>query len=208
LSIRGVWNITTALFFDLLSGTGIWMFLAIWYLILDVSRQRFRPELLERLGESLRELMKLTLYYALFYFLAVSIAVALPLLNTGNSSWVEVIFSPYLIFVAIGAASVVFPLYSIHNAIIRLKNERLGTIRAESQNLMKKLDLIDPNDPKTGQILGVIAGLQATQVKEKYIQSIPEWPVNVDFIGKLAGLIIMPTIVRIFIEFFRGYLPL
>ncbi len=29
-----------------------------------------------------------------------------------------------------------------------------------------------------------------------------------DFVGKLAGLIIMPTIIRVFVELFRRILPL
>jgi hypothetical protein len=207
-SLRVIWNLISALFFDLLSGTGVWMFLGIWYLIFTVSRQKFRAELLNRAVEEFHELMKLTLYYALFYFITISIAVALPLLSSRSSSWGEVIFSPYLLFVIIGAASVVFPLYSIHDALVKLKKVRLDKLRAESDNLLQQLEHIRADGTDSNQILVLMLGLQAVQVKERYVVAAQEWPVNIDFVGKLAGLIIMPTIVRIFIELFRGYLPL
>ena len=207
-SLRIAWNVASALFFDLLSGTGVWMFLGIWYLIFTVSRQKFRAELLDRAAEGFHELMKLTLYYALFYFITISIAVALPLLSSRSSSWGEVIFSPYLLFVLLGAASVIFPLFSIHDALVKLKGVRLGKLRAESDDLIQQLDQIRLSGGDSNQILVLMVGLQAVQLKERYVQAAHDWPVNMDFVGKLAGLIIMPTIVRIFIELFRGYLPL
>ncbi len=184
------------------------MFLGIFYLIVTVSRQKLRPELLDRAGEGFHELMRLILNYALFYFITISIAVAMPLIKDSSVFWTEVVFSPYLLFVIIGAAIVVLPLYSIHDALVKLKGVRMERLRIESDNLLQQLEKAKAVGSEVNQVLVIMAGLQAVQLKEKYVQTAQEWPVNMDFIGKLAGLIILPTIVRIFIELFREYLPL
>jgi hypothetical protein len=206
LKPRFIWELFTAVFFDLLSGTGVWMFLGIWYTIFEASHQKFHVDLLDRVSESFRLLMQLTLYYAVFYFITVSVAVGLPMLSTGSSSWMEVVISSYLAFVAFGVASVVFPLYNIHTALVKLKAAKLAEIRFESNALIRRLEEAKGDD--LAGTLSIMAGLQAVQVKENYIMSAPEWPVNMDFLGKLAGLVILPTVVRVFIELFRSYLPI
>jgi len=210
-----VWGLSISVFGWLLAGTAIWMFVSIWLTIFLISRQPLNVKLSPETIARFRELNMLALWFSLFYFIGVSIgnipflasAPALPLL--------EIVVSPYLFFTAIGMVGVLLPFYNIHNALFRLKKQELSKVSEESEQLMQQLDEILKKQPARqmgGQIDAVVAQTTAItarllvlQVKEKRVKAAQEWPIDVSFLSKLTGLILIPIVSRIAIQIFTRY---
>ncbi len=81
--------------------------------------------------ESFRGLNMLALWFSLFYFLAVSIGVAVSVAGSPAFPLLEIVFSPMPLFIGIDLVSILFPFFNIHRAPRRLKREGLDEIALE-----------------------------------------------------------------------------
>jgi hypothetical protein len=124
------------------------------------------------------------------------------------SSLIELVFSPTIIFIAIGIVSILFPFYNLHKTLLDLKNRELRNIQEEFERLRKILDEVlemKPNKQSNNQILAIIGRIFSLQIKEKSVFTAPEWPFDVGFISKILGLVLIPAVVRILIEIFNRF---
>lgn len=73
----------------------------------------------------------LALWFSLFYFLAVSIGVAVSVSGSPAFSVLEIVFSSMPLFIGIGVVSILFLFFNIHRALRRLKRKELIEIAIE-----------------------------------------------------------------------------
>jgi hypothetical protein len=207
-NLHKIWNLFFIIFVNLLSGTGTWFVISIWLSIFMISRQPLDLELSSDIIKKFRGLTKFILYFSLFYFLTISIGLFITLVGSPASSLIEFVFSPTIIFIAIGIVSILFPFYNIHKTLLDLKNRELRNIQEEFERLRKKLDEVlgmESNKQSNNQILAIIGRIFSLQMKEKSVNTAPEWPFDVGFISKILGLVLIPAVVRIFIEIFNRF---
>ena len=200
-SLHSIWNLFLNSFGLLLTATAIWMFAAIWLTIFNISRQpldvTFSSETLARF----RELSLLALWFAFFYFVGVSIGNISFFTGAQSFSVSEIFLSPYLFFIAVGVAGILFPFYNIHTVLLKMKQRELSRISVESELLLQQLDEA-LNKQKTGQpvdnkIALIHYRLFGLQIKEKRAKAAMEWPIDMTFISKLLALVLIPILSRI-----------
>ena len=210
-TLHVVWNLSFSLFFYLLIATGIWIFVSIWLTIFLISRQPLSVKLSPELVEKFRDLSIVALWVSLGYFLGLSLSLGLTTFSAGAPalSLLEIVVSPNLFFIVIGIIGILFPFYNIHKALLRLKRQELLKIAEESERLLQELDEILAKQPTgrfSGQTIGTLARLFSLQFKERYIKAAPEWPIDISFLSKLTGLVLIPIISRIAMQIFTQYL--
>jgi hypothetical protein len=89
-----------------------------------------------------------------------------------------------------GVLTFLGPFYSIHLALIRLKECELQKLEKKQGELVENLDVALAED-RDDNILGITARLVALQVREKDITEAEEWPVNLTYLSALSGLALM-----------------
>jgi hypothetical protein len=201
---HSLWGLFFVSFNYLLTGTGLWLGVSIWLTVFLISRQPLRVELSPGLIERFRGLSKLTLWFALFYFLAVSISVAASVAGGPVFSLTEIVFSPLLILIVIGVACVLLPFYNIHRALIGLKRRELSEIEEEYERL--RIQLEEASRQGESAEVGAITAMSrffSLQIKERKLREAPEWPVDIGFITKLVSVVLIPAVVRISVELFN-----
>jgi hypothetical protein len=184
------------------------MGVSIWITILLISNQPLRVEISENIVERFRGLAMLAWWFSLFYFIAISLGIGINLIGTPAMSILEIIFSPFLLFVGIGLVSILFPFFNIHRALLRLKKDEMERIEEEYVRLRNGLEeiLADERDhqrsDKTMTVLGRILSLQ---IKERSVREAAEWPIDISFLSRLLSLVLLPALVRISIELFNRF---
>lgn len=196
-----IWNLLFNSFGLLLTATAIWMFVSIWLTIFFISRQQLNVKLSSETIARFRELSMLALWFSLFYFIGVSIGNIAYFTSAQALSLTEILISPYLFFIAIGIAGILFPFYNIHIALFKMKEQELLRISEESQQLLKQLDEA-LNEQATSQdvdkkIAVMHYRLFSLQIKEKHVRAAQEWPIDLSFFSKLLILVLIPIISRI-----------
>jgi hypothetical protein len=200
---HSLWGLAFVSFVYLLTGTGIWMGVSIWLTVFIISRQPLRVELSPGLIERFRGLSMLTLWFALFYFLAISIGIATSVVGGSAVSMTEMLLSPFLLFIALGVACVLLPFYNIHRALVGLKLRELREIEGEYETLRLQLE-----EASRGDGSGAIAAmgrLFSLQIRERRLREAPEWPVDVGFVSRLVSVVLIPAVVRISVELFNRF---
>jgi hypothetical protein len=200
-SLHIIWNLFLNSFSLLLTATAMWMFAAIWLTIFNISRQpldvTFSSETLARF----RELSLLALWFAFFYFVGVSIGNISFFAGAQSFSVSEIFLSPYLFFIAVGVAGILFPFYNIHMVLLKMKQQELSRISAESELLLQQLDEAlnkqKTDQPVDNKIELIHYRLFGLQIKEKRAKAAKEWPVDMTFISKLLALVLIPILSRI-----------
>ena len=195
-----VWNLAVNLFGWLLGATAIWMLGSIWITIFLISRQPLNVKLSPETTIRFRELSMFSLLFSLFYFVGVSIGNIPFLVNVPSLSLFEIIISPYLLFIALGIAGILFPFYNIHMTLQKMKKQELSRISEESEQLLRQLDEIfakQPTNQASDQTLTIMARLFSLQVKEKHVAAAQEWPIDISFLSKLLVLGLIPIISRL-----------
>ncbi len=208
VTLHSIWDICFLFFIDLLEGTGIWMGVSIWITILLISRQPLRVELSENIVEKFRGLAMLAWWFSLFYFIAISLGIGINLLGAPAVSVVEIILSPFLLFIVIGLVSVLFPFYNVHRALFRLKRGEIEGIEEEYIRFQKELEAALAEEPGTRRgekTLAVMGSIFSLQIRERNVKGAPEWPIDISFISRLLSLVLLPAIVRISIELFNRF---
>ena len=203
-----IWNLSYTFFVYLLVGTAIWMFISIWLTIFLISRQPLNVKLSPKTIEKFRALSMLALWFSLFYFLAVSIGGVPFLVGAPALSLLEIVVSPYLVFIVIGIIGILFPFYNIHKALLRLKKQELSKISEKSEQLLRQLDEVLAKQPTrqiSDQTVTIMARLFSLQFKERHIKAAQEWPIDISFLSKLIGLGLIPIISRAAQEIFTRY---
>lgn len=203
-----IWNLSFSFFAWLLTATGIWMFVSIWLTIFLISRQPLNVKLSPKTIEKFRALSMLALWFSLFYFLAVSIGNFPFFVGAPALSLLEIVVSPYLFFIAIGIIGILFPFYTIHKALLKLKKQELSKISEESEQLLRQLDEVLAKQPTrqiSDQTITIMARLFSLQVKERHVKAAQEWPIDIGFLSKLIVLGLIPIISRIAAEIFTRY---
>ena len=75
--------------------------------------------------------------------------------------------------------------------------------------MLQQLDEISAKQPTgrfSDQTIGTMARLFSLQFKERHIKAAPEWPIDIGFLSKLTGLVLIPIISRIAMQIFTQYL--
>jgi len=193
-------------FLNLLTATGVWIGVSIWLTIFLISKQPLQVKPSPSTIEEFRGLTMLALWFSLFYFLAISIGIVVPLARQPAMSLFEIFFSPLLAFIAIGVVVVVSPFYNIHKALLSLKRRELLKIEEEFEQLQLQLDgvLAEPVSHSSDQITVIMGRLSSLQIKERRIKLAQEWPIDIGFLSKLLGLVLVPAIARVLMRYSIG----
>ena len=201
-SIHAIWNLLFVFFLNLLTATGVWIGVSIWLTIFLISKQPLQVKPSPNTIEEFRGLTMLALWFSLFYFLAISIGIVVPLARQPAVSLLDILFSPLLVFIAIGVIIVLSPFYNIHKALLSLKKSELLKIEEEFEQLQLRLDgvLEKPVSQSSDEITAIMGRLSSLQIKERRIKLAQEWPIDVSFLSKLLGLVLVPAIIRALIE--------
>ena len=220
--VHGIWSVCFVFFSTLLSATGVWVCVSIWLTTYLISRQPIQVKLSPETMNKFRGLTVLGLQFAAIYFLAVSFGVIFPL-SQPIHSLSDVILSPILPFTVIGLIGVLIPFYNIHRTILSLKRKELSKIQSEFEYLETTLDgiLTKPHDqlddqstearlrhivsPEYSLETLITAGAVTlrifnSQVRERRIRAVQEWPIDISFISKLLGLGLTPVAAKIIQE--------
>jgi hypothetical protein len=207
-----IWNLFFNFFIYLLTATGIWIFMSIWLAIFLISRQPLSVKLLPKtFFERFRDLSIVALWISLGYFMGISLSIGLTTFSAGAPalSLFEIVVSPNLFFIVIGIIGILLPFYNIHKALLKLKKQELLKISEESEQLLRRLDEVLAKDPTTqisDQTITIMAHLFSLQFKERHIKAAPEWPIDISFLSKLTGLVLIPIISRIAMQIFTQFL--
>jgi hypothetical protein len=201
LSLHIIWNLLFNAFGLLLTATAIWMFASIWLTIFAISRQPLDLKLSSDTLARFRELSLLALWFALFYFVGVSIGNIDYLAGAHDFSVGELFLSPYLFFIILGAAGILLPFYNIHIVLLKMKRQESSRILKESERLVQQLDEAlrqqEANQQIDRRIELIHYRLHSLQIKEKFVKIAREWPIDVSFVSKLMVLVLIPIITRI-----------
>jgi hypothetical protein len=158
--------------------------------------------------DKFRDLSMLALWFSVGYFIALSMNILSFSINVPAMSILDIVFSPYLFFIAIGFIGILLPFYNIHSTLLKLKKQELIKIENETEALTKQLDDVLNKQSSTlafDQIIEIMARLFSLQMKEKRVREAQEWPIDTNFISKLGGLVLMPIIIKVFADFISGY---
>jgi len=201
-SVHVAWTVALVLFLNLLTATGIWMGVSIWLTIFLISRQPLQVELSPKTAREFRELANLALGFAVFYFLAIAMGVIIPLSSTPIVSLADVVTSPLLVYIVIGAIGVFLPFYNIHRTLVALKRKELVKIEEEYELMEKRLNDAqkEPMQKVSGESLALMDSLFSLQIRERRVKAAKEWPIDIGFVSKLLGLILAPAAARILAE--------
>jgi len=208
-SAHVAWTMVLSFFLNLLTATGIWMGVSIWLTIFLISRQPLQVELSSRTAKEFRGLANMALEFAVFYFLAIALGLIIPLSSTPIVSWRDVILSPLLIYILIGALGILLPFYNIHRTLVVLKRRELLRIEEEFELMQKQLNEVqkEPEHKISDQSLVLLDRLFCLQIRERKARAAKEWPIDIGFVSKLAGLIAAPAAARILPEILRMLNP-
>jgi len=200
--IHTIWNSLFVFFLNLLTATGLWIGVSIWLTIFLISQQPLQVEPSPNTIEEFRGLTMLALWFSLFYFLAVSIGIVMSLAHQPAVSLLDIFFSPLLVFIVIGVIIVLSPFYNIHKALLLLKKRELLKIEEEFEQLQLQLDgaLAQPVSQSSDQITAIMGRISSLQIRERRIKLAQEWPIDISFLSKLLGLVLVPAIIRGLIE--------
>jgi len=201
-SVHVAWTMVFVFFLNLLTATGIWFGVSIWLTIFLISRQPLQVELSSKTAREFRELANLALEFAVFYFLAIALGLIVPLSSAAIASLFDVITSPLLIYLVIGALGVLLPFYNIHRTLVSLKRRELLQIEEEYELMEKRLNTAqkEPMQKSGGESLALMHGLSSLQIRERRVKAAKEWPIDIGFVSKLLGLILAPAAARILPE--------
>ena len=203
-----IWNLSFVFFNNLLTATAIWFGVSIWLTIFYISKQPLKVELSLKTIEKFRGLTMLALYFSLFYFLGNLIGIVFTLTGGPAVSLLEIFISPFLFFIAIGVISVLYPFYNIHKTLLKLKKQELLKIEEDIEQLRQHLDEISGKQPgkqSSDQTIATMGRLLSLQIKEGNVKRAQEWPIDLGFLSKLVGLVLIPIIGRIALEIFLRY---
>jgi len=204
-----IWSLFYNIFRFLLIGTAYWMFASIWLTIFLVSQQPLNVKLSSKPIEQFKDLSRLAMVFSLFYFIAISITIistSQPL--SSPISFTEVVFSPNFIYVLVGVIGILFPFYSIHIALLKLKRIEFDKLKKESHTIIQQIDkiLIDKEGKeKSEEIIDKLARIFSLQAKEKQIKDAQEWPIDTSFLSRFSGIVLIPIIARMLIEFINRF---
>jgi hypothetical protein len=148
--------------------------------------------------------------FALFYFIAISIVIistSQPL--SSPISVTEIVFSPNFLYVSVGVIGILFPFYSIHIALLKLKRIEFDKLKKESDTIIEQMDQIiidNKGKKKSEEIIDKLARLFSLQAKEKQVKDAQEWPIDTSFLSRFSGVVLIPIVARISIEFINRFL--
>jgi hypothetical protein len=208
-SLWGLWAIILIFLIDFVSATGVWMGATLWITIFFISRQPFKTEISSNTIEKFRGLTSLTLLFAIFYFIAMTITMVVPLLTESINMLYELLFSPMILFIVLGAAGTLLPFYNIHNTLVSIKRRLLRSLDSEFERWQRELDvaLLNPEGISSEQTMLIMSNLFRLEMRERRTLLAPEWPFDINFVSKLLAVILIPAIVRIIVDIYsRTYL--
>ena len=203
-SVHRAWDIAFYLYYNLLTGTGIWIIASLCILILRISRQPLDIQLSPQMAETFRPLALANLYGAVFVFLSLVIIQSFYM----PKSIIEI--AVYGFIIALCALAFLVPFYNIHIILAKLKRQELKRINEEMTELLRELEetLALKNTKNFRDRVAIInARLLALPLKEKMIRDTGEWPVKISFFTALTSLVgvtflrfILDIVLRYFIH--------
>jgi len=203
-----VWEVFFVSYMYLLVATGIWLGISIWITIFLISKQPLSIELSTGLIMKFRGLSMLTLWFSFFYFLAISIGLAVNIIVSSPVQPFDFLFSPLMFFVLLGLILFLLPFYNIHRTLLGIKKNELLKIESDYQRLLTDFECILKTVEKpvtSSNMIEAMASFMYLQMKEKTVKASPVWPIDVSFITKLLSMILIPATVRISVEIFNRF---
>ena len=203
-----VWALCLNFFLMLLLGTLIWVIVSMWITFYLTLRQPLNLKLSHRANEEFQPLAIWSLKVLFVTFVFVAIVVVF--YNLG------VVFSPGgftgfvggLIFILIlGVIAFLLPFYHVHRVLMKLKEQELLEIEVESNKLMQDLAQTAPknhalhSEEHTTQIINSLASLQVLQIREERAKEADVWPINTTILSIVAGIVLVPILSQIIINF-------
>jgi len=205
-SIIAIWNVLFIFFIDILTATGIWMCFCIWLAIFLISRSPLRIDLSQDTIIKFRGIATLALWFALFYFIAVSLGSVIPLASSHSAFvWDPLVYSA-LAFVLLGVLLVILPFYNIHATLLALKRRELENIETDFGLLQKQIDesSVSSSRMPPEQTISLFGRFISLQIRERRIRLAQEWPIDVTFVSKLLAMVLVPAAVRVIIWMIIG----
>jgi hypothetical protein len=204
--VGGLPNALFIFLVDLLAATGIWMGFGIWLSVFVISRGPLRLDLSQNTIDKFRDLTELTLLFSLFYFIALSLSVIIPLTVYSQTSMWGLVFSPVLVLIVAGVLLVTQPFYTIHAALLALKRRELAAIETEYSRLQAEFDMATAAPrPSSYELTSALMGqFFSLQIRERKVRLAQEWPVDITFVSRVLLLVLVPVSVRIVIWAFMG----
>jgi hypothetical protein len=208
LRLHEIWDLALVLFLNLLSATAVWFGVSIWLTIFFISKQPLEVELSAKTIEQFRGLTMLALYFSLFYFLANLVGMTFAVAGGPAMSLLEILTSPSLVFILIGIIGILFPFYNIHNTLLNLKTQELQKIEEAISQMLQRLEETlgkRPGPQSHEQTIAAMGHLLSLQIRKGNVERAPEWPIDVGFLSKLGGLVLIPIIGRMALELLTRY---
>jgi hypothetical protein len=208
-TLWGVYAYFLIFIIDFIMSTGLWMGASLWITIFLISRQKFKADISSDTVEKFRGITSLTLIFAIFYYVALTATLAVPLLNADVSVLYGLLYSPLTLLIIMGAVGTLLPFYNIHNTLVSIKKKLLKGVNAEYERWQGELDaaLASSGGVSVEQTMLIMSNLFRLELKDRRLRVAPEWPFDISFVSKLLAVILIPAIVRIFMDIYsRTYL--
>jgi hypothetical protein len=197
-------NFLMLLFF----GTLFWIILSMWITFYVTLRQPLNLRLSHRADEEFRPLAIWSLKVLFVSFVLVAIFVVFVSLGV---LFVPGGFAGYmgsLIFmVTMGVLAFLLPFYNVHRVLVKLKERELLEIEEESNKLMQDLAQTASknhalhSEERMTQIMNSLVCLQVLQIRERRAKEADAWPIDTTILSILAGIVLVPILSQIIINF-------
>jgi len=191
---------------DLITATGVWMGFSIWIAIFLISRSPLKIDFSQDTINKFRGITKLALLFSLFYFLALSLGMVIPLASNPSRFIWDLLMSPAMVLILLGVLVVMLPFYNIHSTLLTLKRRELENISADFVILEKQFNQSDTNPLEANSAKTNILMMQffSLQIRERKVRLAQEWPIDITFVSRLLILVLVPVVVRIVIWTIMG----
>jgi hypothetical protein len=203
-----VWMLAVNFLFMLLLGTLIWIIVSMWITFYVTLRHPLNLRLSHRADEEFQPLAMWGLKVLFVTFVLVAVFVVF--YNLG------ILFSPggfagflggLIFFVILGVVAFLLPFYNVHRVLVKLKKRELLEIEGESNRLMQDLaetaskNHVLRSEERMTQIMNSLVSLQVLQIREKRAKEADEWPIDTTVLSILAGIVLVPILSQIIINF-------
>lgn len=105
-----------------------------------------------------------------------------------------------------GVIAFLLPFYNIHRALVKLKRRELEAIEEESNKLIGELTETlahaYPAGNSKDNISLINSRLNILHIRERSVTEADEWPIDVTVLSLLAGIVLMPLLTKVIVDFF------
>jgi len=126
--------------------------------------------------------------------------------------WGSPTFMSILIFLPmiIGVLAFLLPFYNVHRVLVKLKKRESQEIEEEFNKLIQDLtqtaskNYTGHSEEHITQTMRSLVNLQVLQIRERRTKEADEWPIDITILSILTGIVLIPLLTEIIINFFYG----